>query len=213
VSEALLVLNPRHIPECIEAIQSLGIPTCWLSYMTERQAAEAANQQIADTDYDRYLVLSDDTVPTRQALDRVLATADQGHPVVTGYCNLDEADNRHLVNLCTDPLPPPPPDPESYSMMSRAVVDRKRKPFRTTFAGLALTLLTRDMWTRYPLEISPNGGQVDYMLSYNLAQAGVPIVATPKAFVRHVKEHWNLNDEHPDKQLLVGQRPGAIIWT
>jgi hypothetical protein len=196
VTAALLVLNPRQIPVCIEAIRALDVPTCWLSYMTEPQAAQAANDQIAATRYDRYLFLS----------------ADQGHPVVTGYCNLDENDNRHLVNLCTNELPPPPPLPESYEMVERKVADRKRKPFDTTFAGLALTLATRGVLLNHPLEISPNGGQLDYMLSYNLAQAGIPMKAAPKAFVRHVKEHWCLNDENPEKQLLIGQRPPTVRW-
>lgn len=213
MSEALFVLNPRHIQRCIDAINSLDIPTCWLSYMTEAQVADEANRQVQATGYDRYLFLSDDGIPTQKALDSVVNTADQGHPVVTGYSNLDENDYRHLVNLTTNRLPPPPPEEDSYTLMTRAKAQRQKAPFHTTFAGLCLTCITRDLLLDHPLECSPNGGQLDYMLSYRLAEAGVPIVAAPKSLVHHVKENWNLNDENPEKQLLVGQRTPSVTWT
>lgn len=214
MSAALLVLNPRRIPECVEAIEGLDVPTCWLSYMTEAQAAKAANEQIALTDYDRYLVLSDDTIPTQKALDAVLALADEGHPVVTGYCNLDESEHADTVNLTTNRLRPPPvPDSSYYHLMTRQQAEAHGPAIPTTFAGLALTLLTRDLWLDHPLRVSPiSGGQMDYMLSYSLAQAGVPIVAANGGYIRHVKERWNHQDRNPEKRLLVGIEPAAISW-
>lgn len=212
-TQALIVLNPRQIPACIQAIKALQIPTCWLSNMTEPQAAKAANAQIQATTYDRYLLLSDDTLPTQACLDLILETADAGHPVVTGYCNLDEHDHQDIYNLATNPLPPPPPRVSSYQFITRAQVEQHGPIIPTTFAGLSLTLLTRDLWLQHPLHVSTNGGQMDYTLSYSLAQAGVPIVAPNGAYVHHVKERWNHMDRNPEKRLLVGTHPAHTSWT
>lgn len=213
MTAALLVLNPRQIPECIQAIQALDIPTCWLSNMTEHDAAQAANQQIQDTQYDQYVLLSDDTLPTQAALDMILQAAHDGNPAVTGYCNLDEADNLDIVNLATNPLPAPPPHISSYQLMTRRQAEAHGPLIPTTFAGLSLTLLTRELWLEHPLHVSAHGGQMDYTLSYSLAQAHIPIVAPNGAYVHHVKERWNHGDRHPTKQLLVGTHPASVTWT
>ena len=213
MSDALIVLNPRQIPACIQAIQALTIDTCWLTNMTEPQAAKAANEQINATSYDRYILLSDDTLPTQAALDLITQAADQGHPAVTGYCNLDEHDNLDIVNLTTNQLPPPPPQVSSYQLMTRQQAEQQAPLIPTTFAGLSLTLLTRDLWLKHPLHVSAHGGQMDYVLSYSLAQAGIPIVAPAGAYVHHVKERWNHLDRNPEKRLLVGVEPASITWT
>lgn len=213
MNPALIVLNPRRIPDCIQAINALGIPTCWLSYMPEPAAAQAANQVIRDTQYDRYLLLSDDTIPTRNALDLILDTADTGYPAVTGYCNLDENQHQDIVNLTTNPLPPPPPAAASYQFMTRGQAEAHGPHIPTTFAGLSLTLLSRDLWLEHPLHVSSWGGQMDYTLSYSLAQTGIPITAPNGAYIHHVKERWNHGDTNPHKRLLVGHRTPAITWT
>lgn len=214
MTAALLVLNPRRIPACIQAIQQLDIPTCWLSYMTEAYAADWANQIIRATSYDHYIVLSDDTIPTQAALDLVLDQADQ-QPAVTGYCNLDEGNYADIVNLTTNTLPPPPAASTSYHFMSRTQVEQNTEPtIPTTFAGLALTCMTRDLWLQHPLHVEPStGGQMDYNLSYRLAQTGIPIAAAVGAYVHHVKERWSHGDRNPEKRLLVGQRGPKVSWT
>jgi hypothetical protein len=212
---ALLVLNPRQIPDCIAAIRNLDIPTCWISNMPEPEAAKAINQQIRETDYDRYIVVADDTLPTQAALDEILRLMAYGHPVVTGYCNLDENDNVDIVNLTTNRLPPPPPQAHSYSFLTRQQVQDSTagRAIPTTFAGLALTAATRKVWLEHPLEVSAHGGQMDYMLSYNLAHTSTPIVAAQHGYVHHVKERWNHTDRNPQKRLLVGVEPPAVTWT
>jgi hypothetical protein len=103
-STALLVLNPRDIPYCMDALRALDVPTCWASYMTEVDAASWLNHAVANTAYDRYVIVADDCEPTREALDAVLALHDEGHQVATGYSNFDKTDPR--VNLCANWLHP-----------------------------------------------------------------------------------------------------------
>lgn len=212
-STALLVLAPRDIPYCVEAIAGLDVPKCWLRYMPEPQVVRKGNQEIAATDFDRYVVIADDCEPTQEALDLVLALHDEGHPVVTGYSNFDG--KLPFVNLCWNKLSPPPPGLYSYGFYDLASVRAMGPgPVVTTFAGMSLTCMSREMWLRFPLMVCDTGGQCDYHMSYRLQEAGVQIVAPPQAFVLHHKDEYGVYpDRAPEKQLLIGQRPAAVEWT
>lgn len=210
MSTCLLVLNPREIPQCMTALHALDVPTAWCSYMPEILVAEALNRVVRETDYDRYAIISDDGAPTRPALDAVLAMHDEGHPVVTGYSNLDAT--LPFCNLTWGRLHAPPPTVDAYQMFTLAEVKRHEGPMKTTFAGLCLTVMSREMWLRFPLRCTVLGGQMDYQLSWELQEAGVPIVAAPDGFVLHVKERWNQMDTNPAKRLLIGERPPSITW-
>jgi hypothetical protein len=211
MNTALMILNPREIPDCMEALASLPVAKCWIQYMPERQAAWAINEAIKATSFDRYVVISDDTRPTPEALAAVLALHDENTDLcVTGYCQL--AADTPLMNLTTNVLPPPPPLVTSYAFMTKDEVE-EYEVIDTTFAGLALTCMTRELWLDHPLEVSEFGGQMDYVLSYNLAQSGIGIISPRDGFVFHVKERWNQLDEAPQKRLLIGAKPQAVRWT
>lgn len=206
-----MVLNPREIPECMKALRGLDLPTAWCSYMPEIVVVEAINRVIRETDFDRYVVVSDDVVPTREALDAILRVHDTGTPCVTGYCNLDS--QMPFVNLTWGPLHAPPPTMGAYNFYTkREIQGRKEEVVRTTFAGLALTVMDRELWKQFPLRCTVLGGQMDYQLSWELQRAGVRIVAPRDSFVLHVKEEWNVMDKNPAKRLLIGERPPSITW-
>ena len=225
-STALLILNPRDIPYCMSALRALDIPKCWLSYMPEAHAALEANKAIRNTNFDRYVVISDDCEPQQAALDAVLALADY-HPgeVVTGYSNFDAHRDPDtgiytaklpFVNLTTNRLDPPPPGAHSYAFMTREEAERRfiAGPFLTTFTGLSFTCMSRDLWLRFPLHVTTAGGQMDYQLSWELQEEGVPIWAAPGGFAWHCKDEFGVYpDKLPEKQLLIGERPAAVTWT
>jgi hypothetical protein len=226
MSAALFVLNPRHIPACIEAIEALDIPTCWISYMDEERAANAINEQIRLHSFDSYVILSDDCIPTQEALDKVLDVASGYHyldgatlhkdAVVTGYCNLDEGMYLDVVNLTVNTLPPPPSQQNSYHLMTRKQVESgpDNRVIPTTFAGLSLTCASREIWLKHPLQVDPiTKGQMDYDLCYRLAQSGIPIYAAKGAYVHHVKERWCFMDQNPEKRLLIGEKQPQVRWT
>jgi hypothetical protein len=211
---ALIILNPRDIPYCMDALRALRVPKLWLSYMYEPQAALEANKQISLTGFDRYVMISDDCEPTQDALDRVLAVHGTGrYDVVTGYSNFD----KHLpfVNLCTDMLPPPPPSITSYGrFMLQREADVYDAPFPTTFTGLSFTCMSRALWEQFPIHCTEAGGQMDYQLSWELQTMGIQIAVAPHAFVLHHKDRFGVYpDASPEKQLLVGVREPAVTWT
>lgn len=214
MSTAVMILNPRDIPYCMTALASLGYPTCWASYMREPEAAVKINEQIAETSYDRYTVISDDCEPTREALDMVLALHDQNpEKCATGYCNFDKY--LPYVNLCWNKLRPPPPQMDSYRFLKRAeVVALEDEVLTTSFTGLSFTTMTRDLWLRFPLHCTSYGGQMDYQLSYELQEAQVPVIAHRDAFVLHHKDKFGVYpDASPEKKLLVDIRPPSVSWT
>lgn len=206
----LLVLNPRRIPECVDAISSLPVDKVWLQNYTESELSDVILDVLAQVPHDLVGILSDDTVPTRAALDEVLALAQPGR-VTTGWCNLDDASD--LVNLSTEPLATSTPTTTAYTFPTRAWVEaHDTLEVPTYFAGHCLTFMDRDLWDRFPWEChgGPPGYASDLMLSWRLQEAGVPIVAARDGFVRHVKARWNYVDDTPGRQLLIGVEPSGV---
>lgn len=208
----LLVLNPRRITRCIDAIAALPIDKAWLQNYTEHELCAVVPRVLAESDHDLIGVISDDAAPTPDALERVLSIAEPG-TVVTGYCRLDEESD--LVNLSTEPLPDPEPTVGAYTFptvadMEAAAGDR----FRTWFAGHCLTFMWRDDWHRFPWMVfgDPPGCASDFMLSWRLQEAGVPIYAHSAAYVEHVKRNFNALDDTPGRELLIGREPAGVKW-
>jgi hypothetical protein len=209
--DALIILNPRQIPECIRSMQQQDIDRLWASYMDEPTAAARIMDAVAaDPHHDRYVIVSDDVVVTRRALDAVLDLQGPDMSVTTGYCNLDR--RSPYCNLTANRLSPPPPSRGSYKFMRTATVRRATEPVLTSFAGLALTCLDRDTLLRYGLYPTSAGRSMDYTLSYDLQTAGIPIYAPAAGFVHHVKEVWNRLDKAPEKRLLIGERQPELRW-
>ena len=208
----LLVLNPRRIPECVDAIAALPIDRVWLQNYTESELSDVIPGVIAACDHDVIGVLSDDTEPTREALAAVLELASPDR-VTTGWCNLD--DTSELVNLSTEPLATSTPTTTAYTFPTRAWVEaHDTREVPTYFAGHCLTFMHRDLWRRFTWEChgGPPGYASDLMLSWRLQEAGVPIVAARDGFVRHVKARWNYVDDTPGRELLVGKEPAGVVW-
>lgn len=205
----LFVMNPRRIPECLDAIEALDVDRCWLTGMTEKHLGPHLNEIVAETSYDVYLIVSDDCVPTQDALDAVLGLLEAGHPVATGFCNLDEGEYAHVVNITRKPLGGDMPRPDVYVTYTLdEVMTHPTDPVPTWFAGFALTGMSRELWQRYPFKVlheATGGSCSDFALSWRLQRDGVPIVAPKAGFVRHVKERWNEPDTRPEKRLLVGE--------
>jgi hypothetical protein len=78
----------------------------------------------------------------------------------------------------------------------------------TYLAAMCLTGMSHEMWERFAFTTywdGPPGSASDYMLSRELFDAGVPIVAAREAFVWHVKEEWNRADQEERKRLYIDQ--------
>lgn len=208
----LLVLNPRRIRECVDAITSLPIDKAWLENYTETELCSIVPRVLAETTHDPIGVISDDAAPTAEALSAVLSITTPD-TVSTGYCTLDESSD--LTNLSMVELPRPDPTVESYAFPPLSVIkDASTTRFRTYFAGHTLTFMPRSMWDRFPWMVyGPEPGCAsDYMLSWRLQEAGIPIYAHPAAYVRHVKSRFNTLDDTPGRELRIGKDPARVRY-
>jgi hypothetical protein len=205
----LLVMNPRQIPRCLEAIRGLDVPQTWLTGFTEKELETVIPLVLDKWKARRYAIVSDDTIPTQEALDAVLALHDRNPAhVVTGYCPL--ATGSPYVNVSRIPPTDETPGENSYLWATRWWATTRRHPFNTYLAGMALTVMTRQLWRRFPFQTygpaDGPGWASDYHLSRRLYQAGIPIRVPPAGLIDHVKEQWNRPDTSPAKRLVLGAR-------
>lgn len=213
----LLIMNPRRIPECLDAIRALKIDKVWLTAMWERELEAPIAKLVEERDdYTHFVIISDDTIPTQDALDLVLAAAEQTD-VAAGYCNLDAI--RPYVSLCASPFDPALGSVhEAYDWITREDVEGSGpigSLMEVFHQGFAFTCMPRAMWQRFPFKVfgeHPRGFASDYVLSLRLQQADVPIHAVRGAFMPHLKPDITRYDRTPGHELLMGAIPAAVQW-
>lgn len=207
----LIIMNPRSIHECIDAIRDLrGVDKAWASYYTETELERVIPEIIDTTAYERYTILSDDVTPTQDALDLVLQLHDQhAADVACGWINVDNTGPYCTIN-------PAPltnqggPSLDAYSFITTSSARRlPHTPLRTYFHGMTFATMTREMWHRYPFR-TYGGCASDYHQCLRLQNDDVPIWTHPAAGMRHVKETQNVLDAAPEKQLLIGKRRSRV---
>lgn len=223
IKPLLLVMNPRRIARCITAIESLPIDKVWMTAMWEKELEPVIDKIVDDViagpdGYTHLILLSDDTVPTPKSLALVLAALEEGHPVVTGYCNLDSKVPH--VNLTKSPFKHVDQSyGNDYDWFTRDEVEAWPDPIvPTCFGGACLTAMSRELWKQFPFRCNTHpGAEMGYCSDWNLCvrlqAAGIPIVAPRGAFVHHVKEDWTsmvIND--PEKRLLNGLIPSEVRY-
>ena len=210
----LVIMNPRQIPECIDAFNALNVRRAWLSNYTEWELVEVMDSLVRDESihFTHAILCADDCVVTQQALDAVLNVA-QRQDVVTGYCRLDH--QHPEVNITRRPLMGDVPVPGAYDFYRYdQVVNDEAEVLPTGFVGFALTCMTREMWRQFPFGVFGNAQQSwssDFHLSMRLRDAGVAMVAARDGYVVHQKERWNKLDTSPQARLLIGEEPAGVV--
>ena len=206
--DVLVVLNPRRIPEVLEAIEALDIARLWVRNLWMHEIEERWDEiEEAIAEYAWAWILCDDVIPTQEALEAVRELADEGFPVVTGYCNLDAVDPRVL--LTRSPLGPRS-EVSAYDFYSLREVKYGPRVIPTTFVNYCLTGMSVEMWRQYPLRNEPEGNAADFNQSRRLAEDGIVAVAHRDAFCWHLKDEWLAPNRDPRKRLLMGSEPSAI---
>ena len=168
-------MNARDIPECILSLKALKIDKVWFRGFTEKELEPKISEFIKSTDADYYILVSDDTIVTQQALDNLLANQTKAE-VVTGWCNIFPAQPMANLELklstpensayirWRDRLPRfalpfakkvyvkfmvgSAYDPVYKHFPSIEEIWRQPPLFRTYFVGWALTSMTRERWLK-----------------------------------------------------------------
>lgn len=206
----LFVMNPRRIVQCVDALAALDIDKVWLRNWTEHQLCSVIPQIIGECDHDPIGIISDDCIPTQDALDLVLA-AYTPDAVYTGYSNLDNTTD--IVNLCDAPLIiKDEATPDCYPMVSRSQIEDYAEPLmRSWFTGFSFTFMSRQFWERYPFHAYGHPGcQSDYQLCKRLQTDDVPIYAVRGAFILHLKG-GDTTTRHLDGGEIITAN-GSVEW-
>jgi hypothetical protein len=206
----LMIMNPRKIPRCMEALEGLDIDKVWMKHYTERELIGVISQIVESTDHDVIGLLSDDTIPPQSSLDLIL-DAFEPSSVYTGYCNMDEG--REEVNLSRQPLViQENATLECYDFPTKAEVDNHKGLYPSWFTGFAMTFMSREMWLKYPFDcIGTPGYQSDYSLSCRLQNDEVNIWAVPGAFMPHLR--LGESTKHLEGgTVIVGNGMGEVVW-
>jgi hypothetical protein len=82
-----MIMHAREIPECILSLKALKIDKVWFRGYTEKLLEIEITEFIKKTDYDYYVLVSDDVIATQFALENLLKFQTRAK-VVTGWCNI-----------------------------------------------------------------------------------------------------------------------------
>lgn len=205
----LLVLNPRDIRESVESILRVrGVAQAWFTSFNERAVSDEINSFIGSTDYDAYCVIPDDCVVSESSVKAVLAAFEAGSDPVTGWTTLDAESD--FANVTIEPLIGDAPQAGAYEWWLAEDLERESEPLECHFMGFALTLMSRELWLRFPFDCYGSSGYAsDFHLSRRLRDAGVKMTVAPAGRVAHLKERWNETDQDPAKRLRF-DRPREV---
>lgn len=215
--DAVIVLNPREIRECVTSFAELPVPKVWITGFSEREISEGIFLAVlAQYDFDRYFVVSDDVIVRPYAFDAIRHILDLHlAPVATGYSQRSHAD--WTVNLTRKPLMADWPVADAYDFLHfREVVSHSEPVLETWFTGMSLTGMSREMWQRFPFQAfvadeSPRGFASDFHLSKRLQDEGIPILAAREGFAYHWRHEWR-NTNHPgDAKPCVSGEKGVTL--
>lgn len=207
MNDALVVMHPRRIPECVAAFAELDIDKLLMDGFTEWEIMQEAFPAVLEHDYDWLWLASDDLVVRPQALAAVRALRDDsGAPVVTGYSQFAHDDWR--VNLTKAPLSATHPGDNPYEFFQFHEVYGNPEPaVRSWFTGMALTGMSREDWRRFPFKVDFDPGWAsDFNLSLRLQRADVPIVAARDGFCYHWRHHRLYGADERDAKVQLGAK-------
>ena len=233
MKNVLMVMHARKIRRCLEAIDSLRIEKVWFKGYTEAQLVSVINRFIEETDYDNYFIISDDGLPTQEALEKI--EAEMGREVVMGWS--EYSPGSRYSNVRTKPLVGWYMAMQKlrlwlvrwgqraglgrivswigtrhnpFVMLGAPISEVKRQPriFRTYFNGWSLTGMSRKMWLRYPFSLESEIGNQkvfgsDYSVSRRMNDDGVPMWCIRDAHIGHL---------HSMEGFFVGKVKPEVVF-
>jgi hypothetical protein len=201
-----MVMQAREIPECIDSLKALKIPKVFFRGYTEMQLSTEMPKYIDRTNFENYILVSDDTICTQEVLD-IVRDGLTRHRVYTGWCRADPKTER--VTLFWKPIPFKHLTSAGYKPFLRSQVLAKEGDFQSYFMGWALSGMRRDIWKLIPFYPimrrharagagHADGWGSDYYASYRLGRYAIPIMTCAKAEIIHLGSMQN---------CILGQTP------
>jgi len=225
--EVLMILQPRAIPEAIESLNRLDIDKVWFRGYTQTELEIHLNDFIEYSDYDYYWLIADDVIVDEKPME-LLRPLLYGGKVVSGYCKLSQESNQvnlsnQVLSLWNIDYPRPYPtknhDREdrdfkrfNYSSVSEYMdleeAQSHKDYFKTYFTGWSFTGASKEVWLKYPFQVSIWGSQTDaqFVMRF-VGRDGGEIWTHPEASHIHLKENTEIRLE---RNWLVGVQEPII---
>ena len=128
--------DPREIKEVIESINQIDMPRVWFRAYNSLEIELVMNKFVEETDYDNYIITSDDLILYPEAT-RIILDMPKEYLAVSGYCNMFVGSE--YVGLCSKPLTLANntfPQESDYVLMKQTEVDNMPTDiFETYFLG------------------------------------------------------------------------------
>jgi hypothetical protein len=168
----LMIMQAREIPESIRSFRLLkGIDKAYFRGYTEAQLATEIPKFVQNTNYDFYLINSDDVIVTQSALEAVLAHAKPTR-VVGGWCRFNPKSDKVAIRLrpflfhqFIYPLGTIVRSTFGESINSAwwkikertfstvKTIERQEEVFPVFWLGWNLCCMSREMWLKYPFQV------------------------------------------------------------
>lgn len=202
--DCLLIMHAREIPVCVHSFQKLKIPKIWFRGYNMKELETVIPKAINETDFDNYIICSDDTTPEQRAVDYV-SNLLQSYEVASGWSNMKP--NSQTANVSLRPLRGSRPGPLSVTWPTIQHILDGETIFRVYFAGFSMTGARRYIWQKFPYRVFewalgrnqegvnlalPRWWASDYNFCLRLQQAQIPIYCHKLAFVYHLGSIENL---------------------
>ena len=73
MNPVLMIMQPRIIPPAITSMrENWNLPRVWFKAFTEPQVVHEMNMFVRQTNYSHYVIMSDDAISYKRAIDTVL---------------------------------------------------------------------------------------------------------------------------------------------
>ena len=219
--DLLVILNPRQHQPSIESLKSLNIPKVWITGMHEGDALEEVNNIVKKTDYENYIMQSDDVIVNQEQIDAITEN-NKDYDILSGWCKLNpKVDN---VNVCPAEwgqklkLTGKSPIKSDYPFYGkRYTYDNIMETidtdiFETYSIGFSFTSFKRNVLLEYPLKpynYKKKFIASDHNISYRIVEDGkYKMYVHKNAFFEHLK----LKSGRNRSLFKVGKKFRKTTW-
>lgn len=203
INPLLCCPSPRDITEVYDALKETGYDRLYAKYYPELKAYQLLREYFLDhEEYTHLVICPDDLVIEKKHIDALIEDLQKSdYPVLSGVCNVDQGDNKDLLNI-TYNLPHP-----KRTVPKKNVIGwrhyhwvHKNTVFNTSlidvlFSGFACMFLRRDVVSKYKFadDALQNGtpslmtGAIDVMFANVCAITGIRQTVDQTVRMDHLK--------------------------
>lgn len=171
---ALLVMQPREIPEVVRSLQNISIDTYCFKGFNEPDVCVAINQFILEQKdkYTHYIISADDIIydlePSNSVLKESLKLS-TNNIIITGWCNLylgSKFSNVSIKPLTLSGASGPKIKDYTFQTINNILEQKTDAIFPTYLISFCFSCIPKNILLEYPMMTYPNKSSSDHNFSY-----------------------------------------------